>query len=219
MDSNQQHGETLLWEGKPGGFGNEEVDPGGSITWVPDTTLKKEVFRYFKPSDPISYRCESRNIKVAGVRYKWQENTTYRLRWKSRLTKIDSAFGDFVIFQWKSYPGGQQNYPILFTAVGDEVRFIYVDPQGKWYKVWSQKTTDGAWNSYALTLHLSGVDGRGWFEFEYNGVAQRLTGGDIRYMGRTLEESNEPKWGVYNRDNPGHEMEQFVGDLSVSIVT
>lgn len=218
MDSNQQHAENLLWEGKPGGFGNEEVDPSGSITWVLDATLGKEVFRYFKPADPVSYRCESRNIRVGGYQYKWQENTTYRLRWKSLLTKIDSEFGDFVIFQWKSYPGGQQNYPILFTAVNGEVRFIYVDPENKWHTIWRQPTSDGAWNDYCLTLHLSGVDGQGWFEFEYNGVAQRFANGESRFKGRTLDGANEPKWGVYNRDKPAHELEQFIGDLTVSIV-
>ncbi|GFM71461.1 hypothetical protein PSCICL_24530 [Pseudomonas cichorii] len=217
MECNKLENEVVIWEGAPGGFGNLEVDASGSITWVPDASLGHEVFRYFKPADPTSYRCESRNIKIDGIRYQWQSNKTYRLRWKSRLTKIDSVYGDFVIFQWKSYPGTQQSYPVLFTAVRDEVRVIYVDPEGKWHTVWTHKTVDGEWNSYCLTLHLSEVDGQGWFELEYNGVAQLLAG-KSRFEGRTLDGSTEPKWGVYNRDNPAHELEQFVGDMTVSIV-
>lgn len=209
--------ESIVWTGQPSVFGGLEVEPPGTITYVFDEVLNTNVWRYFKPSDVTSYRCESRNIRVNGAAYKWQKNKTYQIKWKSKLTKIDSDYGDFIIFQWKSYPNGQQNYPIIISAVKDEVRFIYVDPDGKWNTLWTQKTLDGEWNSYCLTLHLSDVSQEGWFELKYNDVLQELAG-QRTFYGRTLDGSNEPKWGAYNRDNPGHEIEQFVGDLEVGLI-
>ncbi|WP_409280949.1 hypothetical protein [Pseudomonas defluvii] len=209
--------QAVLWTGQPSVFGNLEVEPPGSITYVFDETLKKNVWRYHKPADSRSYRCESRNIRVNGYAYKWQKNKTYQIKWKSKITKIDSNYGDFVIFQWKSYPNGLQNYPILMTAVRDEVRFIYIDTAGKWHTLWTRKTLDGEWNSYCLTIHLSDEDQTGWIELKYNDVIQ-LIGGVEKFYGRTLDGSNEPKWGVYNRDNPAHEMEQYIGELEVSTV-
>ena len=205
---------TRLWVGQPSVFGSLEVEPNGSITYVYDRDLNRNVWRYFKPSDSVSYRCESRNIRVGAQAYKWQKGRTYTLNRKSKLPKIDSAYGDFVIFQWKSYPGGLQNYPLLMTAVRDEVILRFVDRGEVWKTVWTTKTQDNVWNSYSLTLHLSDIDSEGWFSLNYNGVDQLLDG-KSRYAGRTMDGANEPKWGVYNRDKPEHEMEQLVADLEV----
>lgn len=202
---------TKLWSSPPGVFGNLEVELPGTIT------LSEDVWRYYKPSHATSYRCESRNIRVGGTPYKWIKDKTYVIKWKSKITKIDSSYGDFVIFQWKSYPSGLQNYPFLMTAIRDEVRLMYVDTDGKWNTLWTKKTEDGEWNSYELTIHLSDREESGWIELKYNNEEQ-IIGGLNRFHGRTLDGANEPKWGVYNRDNPGHEMEQYVGELEVYIV-
>lgn len=202
---------ALLWSDGP--FGNLEVDPPGTITYDEN----EKVWRYYKPSHATSYRCESRNIRVGGSPYIWVNNRTYIIKWKSKITKIDSEYGDFVIFQWKSYPNELQNYPFLMTAENDEVRLTYVDTEGKWHRLWTKKTVDGEWNNYQLTIHLSDRDGSGWIQLQYNGGGQ-MVGGSSRFYGRTLDGTNEPKWGVYNRDRPGHEMEQYIGELKVYIV-
>ncbi len=55
---------TRLWVGQPSVFGSLEVEPNGSITYVYDRDIKRKVRSYFKPSDSVSYRCKSRNIRV-----------------------------------------------------------------------------------------------------------------------------------------------------------
>ncbi|MGV2811737.1 hypothetical protein [Enterobacter cancerogenus] len=208
--------ESKLWDGNPDVFGVLEDEYPGTITYIYDDDLEDYVWRFNKPSDQTVYRCESRNIRVDGKAYKWLEGNTYKLSWKSKITKIKSDYGDFVIFQWKSYPNGEQNYPLLMTANDDYVKLIYVDTSGEWHTLWQQTTVDGAWNQYELTIHLSSDVDSGWVELVYNGESQLLDG-VTRFMGRTLDGSNEPKWGLYNRDNPGHAMEQFVGAMVVSI--
>lgn len=208
--------ESKLWDGIPDVFGVLEDEYPGTITYVYDDDLDGYVWRYNKPADQTVYRCESRNIKVNGKAYTWIEGNVYKLCWKSKITKIGSDYGDFVIFQWKSYPNGEQNYPLLMTANDDYVKLIYVDTSGEWHTLWQQTTADGAWNQYELTIHLSSDVDSGWVELVYNGESQLLEG-VTRFMGRTLDGSNEPKWGLYNRDNPEHSMEQFVGAMVVSI--
>lgn len=209
-----------LWSSLPNPaneFGNLEFEAPGSITYVVDEKLNKLAVRLWKPSHASSYRCECRNIRVNGSAYKWLAGKTYHIKWKSKITKINGGYGDFVIFQWKSYPNGKQNYPLLMTAVNDEVRLIHCDASGKWTTLWVRKTKDNEWVDYDINLHLSDDESAGWLEFKCNGEPQNLAG-VLRFHGRTLDGSNEPKWGVYNRDQPAHEIEQLVADISVSVL-
>ncbi|CAI1965423.1 Uncharacterised protein [Serratia quinivorans] len=221
MYENTSNKKNLLWKGKPHVFQVLEDKPPTTITYIYNSALGKYVWRYNKPKDKKEYRCESRNIVVDGKGYKWVENKTYKISWSFNVPEATSEYGDFVIFQWKSYPNGKQNYPFLITINKNKIILTYVstgDDNGKkWHRIWTHDIKDNEWNNAALTLHLSDDETVGWITWEYNGEMQKLDGKD-KYPARTLDGSNEPKWGVYNRDKPEHAMEQLVGNLKVEIL-
>jgi len=219
---------AIIWNGSPTGaddtpgrvFGNAstECPPPGSITPVRDDSEYAYVWRYSKPTAPTSYRCESRNIRVNGYAYKgFTKGKTFYIGWGSKLKKVDGGqYGDWVIFQWKSYGNGStQNYPLLMTAVAGKVKLIYVNTSGAWQTIWEAKTDDNSWRDYVLGIHLSDNATTGWVELYVDGVQQEI-GGRLRFPARTLDVSNEPKWGAYNRDQPGHEMEQLIANPRVA---
>ncbi|WP_104024858.1 hypothetical protein [Vibrio hyugaensis] len=207
-----------IWNSEPNIFGNIECEYPGNISYELDLEKKKNVWRFYKPADDLSYRCETRNIRVDGLQYTWQEDKTYFISWGSKITKIDDGYGDWVIFQWKSYPNGQQNYPLLMTVSGSTVRLVYVEPiSQEWLTLWSTVIKNEEWSQYKLGLQLSRDPSQGWIEFYYNGEQQTLGSNAVtRYPARTLDDGeNEPKWGTYNRGFPESEMEQFVADIVV----
>jgi hypothetical protein len=200
-------------------FGNVECSSPASLTAVLDSELNRYVWRFFKPTDSVSgsYRCETRNIRAPRYQYTWNDEETYYLGWSSKIPKVTGEYGDWVIFQWKSYPTEHtpsiQNYPFLMTVSAGLVRLIYVQPnaKGAWSTIWSHPIQDNDWNRYVLGLGLSTDANKGTVDFYFNGVKQVLTGAPYR----TFDVDNEPKWGVYNRDQPLDEMEQFIDNLKV----
>lgn len=63
--------------------------------------------------------------------------------------------------------------------------------------LWSRTISRDVWYDYVLALKLSSGDTGGTIEFWFNGEPQTLANGTTRYPGRTLDDINEPKWGIY----------------------
>jgi hypothetical protein len=189
---------SVIWDGNASRgldvFGNLNCDSPGSVTAVNDAT-HGTVWRYNKPSG--SNRCENHGIKVGGTRYVFAEGRTYFLGWRSR---ISSTANNNANFQWKSYGQHIQNYPVLLKMIGGKMSLMYRAPgEACCRTLWARTISANAWNDYVLSLKLSSVASTGYIEFWFNGQMQTLSNGLTRYPGRTLDDINEPKWGIYGQ--------------------
>ena len=190
-------GASVIWVGDPsrgnGVFGNMNCDSPGSVTSVNDATHGL-VFKYNKPRD--SNRCENHGIKVNGARYVFDPGT-YFLGWRSKLTSVANNNANF---QWKSYGNHTQNYPILLKMIGGKMSLMYRAPNEACCRtIWSRTIVENQWNDYVLGIRVSSSAATGHIEFWFNGVMQTLANGTTRYPGRTLDDINEPKWGIYGQ--------------------
>ncbi|MDQ1006024.1 hypothetical protein QFZ82_000509 [Streptomyces sp. V4I23] len=209
---------AVIWDGDAsqgtGVFPTVECPSPGHLATAAQTDGHGTVFRYTKGT--TEWRCESRGIKVGGARYTFQNNSTYYLGWESKLDKVSlPGGGDFVVFQWKSYPSADQNYPLLMTISDGRIRLTYVAPGGVWTGIWSAPVAAFNWNRFVLGIHTSTSTTGGWVELWFDGVKQKFSNGSQRYVGRTWDSANEPKWGVYDRDNTTDEIINRIDSLKV----
>ncbi|WP_395570312.1 heparin lyase I family protein [Streptomyces sp. BK79] len=192
---------AIVWDGDAargtGVFGSVECAEPGSLVTAANQDGHGTIFRFTKPSGLV--RCESRGISVGGTRYAFAPGSTYWLGWESQLSTVS---GDFVVWQWKSYPNAAQNYPLIMTVKDGSVRLFHVSTDAAWHLIWSAPVSAGAWNRFALGVHTSASAGSGWVELFFNGTRQTFADGGTRYAARTWDSANEPKWGVYDRDTP-----------------
>lgn len=209
---------ATIWDGDAsqgtGIFHGTECESPGSLDLADQTDGHGTVFRFTKGT--TAWRCEGRGIKTGGSAYSFGENSTYYLGWESKLDKVALPDGgDFVVFQWKSYPNADQNYPLLMTVANGRVRLHYVAPGGIWNQIWSAPVAAFDWHRFALGIHTSTSATDGWIELWFDGVQQQFTNGQQRFVGRTWDSANEPKWGVYDRDNVTDQIINRVDSLRV----
>ncbi|MFJ4155068.1 hypothetical protein ACIPZF_09700 [Pseudomonas sp. NPDC089752] len=204
-------------------FRRIELQPGSRIHVVQDAE-RGMVWLFDKPSnasDTDSYRCESNGIISQGKSYEsWKERETYDISWSSKLDDTESStFGDFVIFQWKSYPEGIQNYPFLFTVHQNQLRLVHSNRAGKWIVVWRGSIESRKWFDVKVRVTLSKNELAGSLELSFNGEPQQFQRNredeaeisDILVC-RTLDEGRGiyPKWGAYNRHQHLHAIKHYV---------
>ncbi|WP_460417963.1 heparin lyase I family protein [Pseudomonas sp. microsymbiont 2] len=178
------------------------------------------------PSNPMSYRCESNGLVSQGASYEsWNEGETYDISWSSMLEDTDSiTYGKYVIFQWKSYPEGIQNYPFLFTVHQNFLRMIHSNKEGKWIEIWQGPIESGKWFDVKVRMRLSRDETAGALILFFNGEPQQFHHNrdgerevaDVLVC-RTLDEGrgNYPKWGAYNRDKALHAIRHYVDLLRI----
>ncbi|MFJ4624525.1 heparin lyase I family protein [Streptomyces sp. NPDC088812] len=203
---------ATVWDGDAaqgtGVFGSVECAEPGSLVTAANPDGHGTIFRYTKPSGLI--RCESRGLSVDGARYTFAADSTYWLGWESQLSTVS---GDFVVWQWKSYPNADQNYPLIMTVKDGAVRLFHVGTDAAWNLIWSAPVAAGAWHRFALGVHTSASASSGWVELYFDGTAQTFTDGGTRFTGRTWDSANEPKWGAYDRDTPESDVVHRVDGL------
>ncbi|UNM12772.1 heparin lyase I family protein [Streptomyces formicae] len=208
---------SVTWDGEAsqgtGVFGNIECPAPGGVVGAAQTDGHGTVWRYTKAVGLD--RCESRGIRVGGTKYAFQNNSTYYLGWESKLSHTSLPTGDFVVFQWKSYPNATQNYPLLMTVDNDRVNLVYVGTDAAWHTIWSAPVAAWDWHRFVLAIHTSDSATGGWTELWFDGVKQTFTNGSTRYTGRTWDSANEPKWGVYDRDHPDSEVVNRIDSLKL----
>ncbi|MGF6835120.1 hypothetical protein QF015_003315 [Paenarthrobacter sp. TE4293] len=209
---------ATIWDGDAsqgtGVFRGTECEDPGTLTTPTQTDGHGTVFRFAKGS--TEWRCEGRGIRVGANPYTFVENSTYYLGWESKLDQVSlPGGGDFVVFQWKSYPDADQNYPVLMTVANGNVRLHYVAPGGTWQQIWSKPIAAFDWHKFALGIHTSTSATDGWIELWFDGVKQTFSNGQQRFVGRTWDSANEPKWGVYDRDNVTDQIVNRVDSLRV----
>lgn len=205
----------------------ENVNSSISVVYDKD---KGNVWLIDKPSDESNYRCETNGIKLNESPWSsyedWNEGDIYDFSWSSKLpeTNDNSEFGDYVIFQWKSAPPQTQNYPFLLRVLGNKIDLIHSNFEGKWLIIWSGVFEFEQWFDVKIRIRLSRDKDKGKLHFYYGGQRQDFIcdqNGDKtqainEFTGRTLDDSaNYVKWGVYNRDMPGHALKHYVDRLFI----
>ncbi|GAA3656395.1 heparin lyase I family protein [Microbacterium marinilacus] len=202
----------VIWQGGSadgaGVFGTIECDDPGVLSVVDGA------FRFQKSVG--TYRCEARGVRADGERLAFAEDETYWLGWTQSLELVpDATQGDWVAWQWKSYPNADQNYPLLLRVQSGELRLTYVAPGEVWTTIWSAPVSELDEHRVAIGIHTSATEADGWVELYYDGERQTFADGSTRYAGRTWDSANEPKWGAYDRDNTAFEIANRVSDLVI----
>jgi len=185
---------SVEWDGDAsqgtGVFKNLEQHE-GSITAITDS-VQGRIFRFNKPNG--SNRCESRGIRINGAGYTFQNGQTHYFGWRHRLSTTADNNANF---QWKSYGNHIQNWPVVVKMVGGRTTIIQRQPGSVVSTIWSGPITANTWNHYVLGLHLSDATRGGWVELWYRNVRQTFNDGTQRYLCRTFDDENDPKWGIY----------------------
>ncbi|MBF8780661.1 heparin lyase I family protein [Pseudomonas fulva] len=221
IDDEQKNPLEIFRRVENGGTGNSA----SSIRVVQDAQRGK-VWLFEKPSDEENYRCESNGIVWRGSSYEsWLEGQTYEFSWSSRLPDTRSLeHGDFVIFQWKSYQEGIQNYPFLFTVNRNVLSMIHSNERQEWIVVWQGHVKSDQWFDIRVRAGLSRDKNKGTLCLYLNEQRQTFSRNrnneamlDDTLLCRTLDEQrgNYPKWGVYNRDQPKQTLRHFVDRLMI----
>jgi hypothetical protein len=202
---------AVIWDGDAakgsGVFGNNNCVSPGTITAVTDAS-RGTVWRFNKPAG--DNRCEAHGIKVGGTKYTFQNNSTYYLGWSMKLS---STVDNNANFQWKSYGHHIQNYPLVLKMRGGKLTLLNRQPGGKDYYPWSMAISANVWTQIVLGIHTSDALTGGWAEVYVNGVQQTFSNGQLRWACRTMDDTNDPKWGVYGAQ--GSAVSNYVDALKV----
>jgi hypothetical protein len=186
---------SVIWDGDAGKgagvFGNGNCDSPGTITAVTDAS-RGMVWRFTKPKG--DKRCEAHGIKVGGKKYTFQNNSTYYLGWSMKLS---STVDNNANFQWKSYGHHIQNFPLVLKMRDGKLTLLNRQPGGKEYYPWSMPLSANTWVGIVVGIHTSDALTGGWVEVYINGVQQTFSNGQKRWACRTMDDTNDPKWGVY----------------------
>jgi len=204
---------ATIWDGDASNgtsvFGNAESECGDG-----ELSVESDDGSYFRFEKSVgTYRCEARGIDVEGERYAFSENSTYWIGWDQNVGfTSEGSEGDWVSWQWKSYPNADQNYPLLMRIDNGRMHLTYVGPGQAWQTIWSAPVEAGQWHRIAIGIHTSSSASDGWVELIVDGERQTFTDGSTRVAGRTWDSANEPKWGAYDRDNIAYEIVNRVRD-------
>ncbi|MEN4128687.1 hypothetical protein P8971_23515 [Serratia marcescens] len=193
------------------------------------------VWEFNKPATPDKeddYRCEANGIISRQTRYSWVDSGSYHFSWSSKLSSTMNVNGrPFVIFQWKSYSGGIQNYPFLIRVNDGVLEFIHVTESGNgsseggdWIFFWSHRIDSNEWFDISFDVFLSKRRGQGKIKLTFNGLPQMFTKDQYNnnipeteyFICRTLDNNgNTPKWGFYNRGVPQHALTHWIDRLFI----
>ncbi|MDI3417588.1 heparin lyase I family protein [Streptomyces luteolus] len=204
---------STIWDGDAargtGVFGGIECEAPGSVTVSDFGGTRGKVFKFNKPRG--LQRCEARGVRADGDEYTFSNNSTYFFGWSTATNTDDAA----TIFQWKSYPNGQQNYPVLMKVEGGVLKLFHIEAGQVWDLIWSTPVTIDHWKHIALGIRTSSSPDGGWVELYYNGRKQTFDDGSQRFVGRTWDTLNKPKWGTYGAEIADKPAINWVDDLRI----
>ena len=207
-------------------FSNYEVGGGGSVRELVRVEGSNDRFVIIgKKADSVSYRAEVEGLRTpTGTKIIFYPGDTVCLKWDMIVNNkdVDNLEGDAVVFQWKSYPNGLQNYPFLITIKDKKMNLIHVDRNGKWNTLTTQVLENNKKVTIELRMKLSQFERVGWVEFKVNNNVINMYNVDgsgqlkTRVNCRTFDVGNSPKWGFYNRDHPKHEFTTILSNMSMT---
>ncbi|MEU7139781.1 heparin lyase I family protein [Nocardia sp. NPDC046473] len=208
-----------------------DVDTEASIKVVDDPQeTRGRVWLFDKPSHDTSVRCQSSGIVPLyepGARYEaWDEGEIYDISWSSLLMPMtdeeSQKFGSYIVFDWRSYQGGVQDSPFHLkvskkAGSGLGLDLVHSNESRQSVTIWEGAIESGQWQDIRLRVRFSGNRTQGWIRLYLNGEAQDFSRDDNNgptqaqeFRGRTWDYSGSPKWGVYNRNNPGQNLKHYL---------
>lgn len=202
----------VIWKADPSkgtaSFGQLNLEGGATITVVDDPTYGK-VFRCYHP--PSSGRCETSHLP-GDLHAK--EGDLWYIGWRFKV-EMPQNQTDNAVFQWKSYPSGKQNWPIILKHMSGTMTLLYHNPNYQSEYPWKTATVTDKWISIVLAIKVSRDPKAGYMEFWHDGAQQTLSNGATRYPGRTLDDGfNDPKWGIYGAS--GATMTNYVVGMTIA---
>lgn len=218
----------LIWDGDAANpIGKEKIFlnavsecPAPSSITVTDDAVRGKAWLFHKSAGEP--RCEARSIRTGPnhTPYVFEQDKTYFIGWSFKLNDTHSNHHPF---QWKSYETGhQQNYPFLMNAKDGYLRlFYYGTPDDISGVIWTKPIEPFKWYCVVLAIHTSNQSARGWAELWFEGQVQTFSNGLERFFGRTWDganrSANEPKWGAYNKHQPGvmDDVKNYISGLKI----
>jgi hypothetical protein len=188
-------GATMIWQADPSkgtaSFGTLNLEGGATITVADDPTYGK-VYKCFHP--PASGRCETSHLPND---LHAKEGDLWYIGWRFKVDMPQNQT-DNAVFQWKSYPRGKQNWPVILKHMGGTFTLLYHNPNYVSEYPWKGPTVTNQWISIVVGLKVSRDPKVGYIEYWHNGQQVTFGNGTTRYPARTLDDGyNDPKWGIY----------------------
>ncbi|MFI2611010.1 hypothetical protein [Kitasatospora sp. NPDC018619] len=194
---------TVLWTPStatgPSSFTAVQCAPGGFS--VVSDPAKGRVWRAFQAAG--QERCETLGPNL-------KEGDTFYLGWSSRLDVRDTD--SRYVFQLKCSPStGTANHPLEIDVADGRLRLQEWDTAHAAHTLWTARTTNDAWHSYALKIRLGRTDGT--VDFWFDGVKQTFTTGSGTFTGTTWDGDRDYlKWGSYHL-SPGDATNTFTSPV------
>lgn len=202
--------DKVLWDGSAslgkGVFKVLNLEDGATLDTENDSTYGL-VWKFTKPDG--SKRAEVHAAKG----FQAEEGQVIYLGWRFKVSMAPSLTTN-AFFQWKSYPGAQQNYPVVLKSISGNFTLMQRNPDQETV-LWEAPTTIDTWNSVVLGLRVSRKIREGWIKFWFNGQQQTLSNGSNSFVCRTLDDDEvDPKWGIYGAREA--EVITYVGSLKIA---
>ncbi len=158
-----------------------------------------------------------------------KQGVTYYIGWRYKFEMPDKKTGGWACFQWKSYPlpgspeaDFNQNYPLTMGYDGRDLSLTshaadWTHKRSGVVRLWSAPVKIGTWVSVVLAIRPSRDAKTGCVEIWLDGEKQKLATGGTRFFGKTMDGSEvAPKWGAYNRNAVGTEIDVCLADLRIA---
>jgi hypothetical protein len=193
---------SLIWDGRPAGgrsqFAALDCAKPGSLMIENDLRFGP-TWVFDKPAGDD--QCEAHGIAPNKTKYDFSDNSTYYFSWWS---KVSSAANNDADFQWRSSGGGSsggggsgggsgaaQDYPFVISAHNGHAMVSL--HQAIWTSL--DALTANTWHHYVVGIHTSETLTDGWIQLWYDGKPQTFANGSTRYVCRTWNGDDDPKWG------------------------
>lgn len=216
----------VLWYGDPNlnyleSFYRLSREPGevGTVNTTTDPVYGK-VWVLNKPVG--DKRCEFARTEGKTNSYTPKEGDMLYVGWRMKSTIVGNNNPGFAVFQWKSDPPEQQNYPFSIVYNGNKITLDAYDVRKPGSTCQScvrevvieKDLPENTWMSIVIGVKVSRDEKIGYLEVWINGVQQDLPGGSKRFMHRTLDDSgNYLKWGAYGGGAIPYDVSTYLDEM------
>lgn len=171
--------------------GNYGSSNGSSISNVSDPTYGT-VLRFRKVA--ADRRAEVKGADGVTI----ADGQTYFVGFRFKVNNLNNLNS---IFQWKSYGNHQQNFPFIIKITDGRIRFEHYKIGVEKVLLFDAPMSANTWYQVAFKIKASSSVTGGKIQVYWRGGgAENLKTGGTEYTGRTFDDINVPKWGVYGEN-------------------
>ncbi|MFC7304291.1 hypothetical protein ACFQVC_08725 [Streptomyces monticola] len=199
-----------IWRGEP--ERGTDVFAGLDCVRPGKVTAQDDAFLFDRPAGVK--RCEARSVAADGgddegrpeLGYGFHEGRTYHLHWKVKTDTADAG----TVFQWKSHPNAQQNYPVLLKVEDGRLKLFKVAPGEQWNLAWSAPMPENQYKTVDLTLTTARSADKGRVALSVDGTQVAA------FPWRTWDSLNRPQWGTYGAEVQDKAARVWLTDLRIT---